>query len=77
MKNTYAGKCFRCGGHVAAEKGRHDFVSSSNFEHTYYRSQWKGVSVLEHVECHEKYDGTQIDRTFNPDPDVEVIQHER
>lgn len=65
IPNTYAGICIRCGVRVNAEQGTHRF--STGAEHLFWpQIGFKNIGIVQHLECAEKHEGTQLHYKFNP-----------
>lgn len=73
IPNDYPGKCFRCGGRVAAGAGllvSHQITEFGCPGRTVGKSHY-----VEHPECSVKYKGTKVHWLWNPDPDSEASEH--
>lgn len=68
MKNMFKGTCYRCGKEVPAEAGIFTYENSPAHrwprKGNRYQRNWP---MVEHVECAEKYEGTNVHYIYEPD----------
>lgn len=68
-KNRFRGKCYRCGKKVEAGEGSHRYVDPTEVGRKRVGVGNTDIDLLEHHECREKYEGTDVSYRYNPVPE--------
>lgn len=66
MRNAYAGKCYRCGQKVRAQKGHFEKSSAVHACKWGVKIQYLGKWLIQHTECAIEWRGTDRHFIYNP-----------